>query len=85
MSTPKAKGPIDHHGNSSGIASVLCPLLNLPSELLVAIATQLAEDDELAASLACRTLRVAVAGTGRRKAGAREWLPMGCEHVLMCS
>jgi hypothetical protein len=37
----------------------------------VAIATQLGEDDELAASLACRKLRVAVTGTGQRTAGAR--------------
>jgi hypothetical protein len=36
----------------------------------VAIATQLAEDDELAVSLACRKLREAVAGTKRRVAGA---------------
>jgi hypothetical protein len=45
-------------------------LLDLPAELLVAIAAQLAEDDELAASLACRKLREAVAGTERRAAGA---------------
>jgi hypothetical protein len=50
---------------------VLCRLLDLPAELLVAIATQLAEDYELAASLACRKLREAVAGTERRAAGAR--------------
>jgi hypothetical protein len=37
----------------------------------VAVATQLAKDDELAALLACRKLREAVAGTERRKAGAR--------------
>jgi hypothetical protein len=49
---------------------LLCQLLNLSVELLVAIATQLAEDDELAASLACK-LRVAVVGTERRVAGAR--------------
>jgi hypothetical protein len=49
----------------------LCKLLDLPAELLVLVATQLAEDDELAASLACRKLRAAVAGTERRKAGAR--------------
>jgi hypothetical protein len=48
-----------------------CRLLDLPVELLVAVATQLAEDDELAASLACRTLRKAVAATERRAAGAR--------------
>jgi hypothetical protein len=46
-------------------------LRDLPMELLVAIAAQLAEDDELAASLACRKLREAVAGTERRVAGAR--------------
>jgi hypothetical protein len=46
-------------------------LLDLPAELLVAIATQLAEDDELAASLACSKLREAVAGTKRRAEGAR--------------
>jgi hypothetical protein len=50
---------------------LLCRLLDLPAELLVAIATQLAEDDELAASLAFRKLRSAVAGTERREAGAR--------------
>jgi hypothetical protein len=37
----------------------------------VAIATVLSQDDELAASLTCRTLREAVAGTDRRAAGAR--------------
>jgi hypothetical protein len=47
-------------------------LLDLPAELLVAIATQLAEDDELAAGLTCRGLRQAVVGTKRRAAGA--WL-----------
>jgi hypothetical protein len=46
-------------------------LLDLPVELLVAIAAQLAEDDVLAASLACCKLRKAVAGTKRRMAGAR--------------
>jgi hypothetical protein len=46
-------------------------LLDLPAELLVAVATQLAEDDELAASLARRKLRDAVAGTERCRAGAR--------------
>jgi hypothetical protein len=46
-------------------------LLDLPAELLVAVATQLAEDDELAASLACRKLREAVAGTERHRAGAQ--------------
>jgi hypothetical protein len=46
-------------------------LLDLPAELLLAIASQLAEDDELAAELACRRLRQAVAGTERRAAGAR--------------
>jgi hypothetical protein len=46
-------------------------LLDVPAELLVAIATQLAEDDELAAALACHRLRQAVAGTERRAAGAR--------------
>jgi hypothetical protein len=70
----RARGP--KHGNSSGMAEdetpeLLCPLLDLPAELLVAIATHLTEDDELAASLACRKLRQAVAGTERRKAGAR--------------
>jgi hypothetical protein len=47
-------------------------VLDLPVELLVAMVSQLAEDDELAASLACRKLREAVAGTERRAAGA--WL-----------
>jgi hypothetical protein len=46
-------------------------LLDLPAELLVAIATQLAEDDELAFALACGRLRQAVAGTERRAGGAR--------------
>jgi hypothetical protein len=46
-------------------------LLDLPAELLVAIATQLAEDDVLAASLACRKMREAVAGTERRRGGVR--------------
>jgi hypothetical protein len=41
-------------------------LLDLPAELLVAIATQLTEDDDLAFALACRRLRQAVAGTTRR-------------------
>jgi hypothetical protein len=48
-----------------------CRLLDLPVELLVAVASQLAEDDELAASLACRKLRESVARTERRAAGAR--------------
>jgi hypothetical protein len=70
---------LDQAGSSSGTEDeaapkLLCGLLDLPAELLVAIAAQLAEDDELAAaaSLACRKLRAAVAGTARRKAGA--WL-----------
>jgi hypothetical protein len=46
-------------------------LLDLPVELLVAIAAQLAEDEDLAFALACRRLRQAVAGTKRRSAGAR--------------
>jgi hypothetical protein len=46
-------------------------LLDLPAELLVAIAAQLAEDDELAFELACRRLRQAVAGTEQRETGAR--------------
>jgi hypothetical protein len=46
-------------------------LLDLHGELLVLIAAQLAEDDELAASLVCCKLREAVAGTERREAGAR--------------
>jgi hypothetical protein len=50
---------------------LLCGLLDLPAELLVGIAAQLAEDDELAASLACRKLRAAVAGAEPREAGAR--------------
>jgi hypothetical protein len=69
MST--ADGPADHHGNEDEAPEVLCRLLDLPVELLVAVASQLAEDDELAASLACRKLREAVAGTERRAAGAR--------------
>jgi hypothetical protein len=46
-------------------------LLDLPADLLVAIASQLAEDDDLAFVLACRRLRQAVAGTERRAAGAQ--------------
>jgi hypothetical protein len=46
-------------------------LHDLPAELLVTIATQLAEDDDLAFALACRRLRQAVAGTKRRASGAR--------------
>jgi hypothetical protein len=46
-------------------------LPKLPAELVVAIAAQLAEDDELAFALACRRLHQAVAGTERRAAGAR--------------
>jgi hypothetical protein len=49
----------------------LMHLLDLPAELLAAIAAQLAEDDELAFALACRRLRQAAAGTERRAAGAR--------------
>jgi hypothetical protein len=45
-------------------------LLDLPAELLVAIAAQLAEDEDLAFALACRRLRQAVAGTERHAAGA---------------
>jgi hypothetical protein len=45
-------------------------LLDLPAELLVAIAAQLAEDDDLAFALACRRLRQAVAGTERGASGA---------------
>jgi hypothetical protein len=35
---------------------LLCRLLDLPAELLLTIAAQLAEDDELPVSLACRKL-----------------------------
>jgi hypothetical protein len=52
-------------------AEPLCRLLDLPTELLAAVVSQLVEDDELAASLACRTLRSAVAITERRAADAR--------------
>jgi hypothetical protein len=62
--------PVGQHGNSSP-PEFLYQLLDLPSELLVAIAIQLAEDDELAASLACGKLREAVARTERRMAGKR--------------
>jgi hypothetical protein len=57
-------------GEDTAAPKLLCPLLDLPEELLVAVATQLAEDDELAASFARRKLREAVAGTERRKEGA---------------
>jgi hypothetical protein len=46
-------------------------LLDLPAELLVAIAAQLAEDDEIAFALACRRLRQAVASTKWRTASTR--------------
>jgi hypothetical protein len=46
-------------------------LLDLPAELLVAIAAHLAEDEDLAFALTCRRLRQAFAGTERRAAGAR--------------
>jgi hypothetical protein len=46
-------------------------LLDLPAELLVAIVAHMAADDELAAALACRRLREAVAGAERRAAGVR--------------
>jgi hypothetical protein len=46
-------------------------LLDLPVEILVAIVGQLLADDELAAALACRRLREAVAATERRAAGAQ--------------
>jgi hypothetical protein len=74
-------------------------LLDLPAELLVAIASQLAEDDELAAALACRRLRQAVAGTERHKASAQlstrigsafcsvgklEWAVVSCRLPLSC-
>jgi hypothetical protein len=46
-------------------------LVNLPAELLMVIAAQLAEDDELAAALVCQKLCEAVACTERRAGGAR--------------
>jgi hypothetical protein len=46
-------------------------LLDLPAELLVHIAAQLAEDDELAFALTCGRLCQEVTGTERRAAGAR--------------
>jgi hypothetical protein len=45
--------------------------VDLPAELLVAVAAHLAEDDELDTALACRKLRSSVGGTERRAAGAR--------------
>jgi hypothetical protein len=74
-------------------------LLDLFAELLVAIATQLTANDELAASLACRKLREAMARTERRMVGKRlstrigsaleslgklEWA-VSRGHVLTCS
>jgi hypothetical protein len=68
-------------------------LLDLPAKLLVAIAAQFADDDDLAFALACRRLRQAVAGIERRAAGLRlssriglalcsvgklEWAVMSC-------
>jgi hypothetical protein len=50
---------------------LVCRLLDLPVELLVAVVSQLAEDDELAASLACRKTREAVASTTPRRGSAR--------------
>jgi hypothetical protein len=57
-------------GDAPGLFSVAVRaraihLLDPPAELLVAIATHLAEDDELAAALARRRLRQAVVGTKR--------------------
>jgi hypothetical protein len=49
----------------------------------VAVATQLAEDDELAASLACLKLREAVAGAERRRAGARLSTRIGSAFCLV--
>jgi hypothetical protein len=57
-------------GEDEAAPNLLYRLLDLPAELLVLIAAQLAEDDELAASLACRKLREAVASTERRAACA---------------
>jgi hypothetical protein len=54
---------------AAGVVLVM-RLLDLPAGLLVVIASQLAEDDELAPALTCRRLRVAVATTERRLAGA---------------
>jgi hypothetical protein len=64
-------------GNAPGLFPVALRvralhLLDLPADVLAVIATQLAQDDELAAALACRRLRQALAGTERRVAGA--WL-----------
>jgi hypothetical protein len=51
--------------------------LDLPAELLMAVAAQLAEDDDLAFALACHRLRQSVAGTerrGQRAAFDKDWL-----------
>jgi hypothetical protein len=49
----------------------------------VAVAAQLAEDDELAAAFACHRLRQAVAGTERRAAGARLSTTIGSAFCSM--
>jgi hypothetical protein len=70
--SPRAPPTVDASGLSPvAMRARALHLLDLPAELLVAIATQVAEDDELAFALACRRLHQAVAGTERRTAGAR--------------
>jgi hypothetical protein len=89
--------PVLHAGDATGpfpvaVRARAMHLLDLPADLLVAIATQLAEDDELAAALACRRLRQAVAGTERlstrigsafSSVGKLEWAVVSCELPLI--
>jgi hypothetical protein len=53
-------------------------LLDLPAELLVAIAARLAEDNDLAFALACCSRWRA---SSRAAVGARGWVPVGLVHV----
>jgi hypothetical protein len=56
--------------NTGAMTEVVC-LLDLPKELLAAVAAHLPEDDELATSLACHQLREAVVASEHRDARAR--------------
>jgi hypothetical protein len=65
-----AQGRGSDHAEAGAPTEVVC-LLDLPKELLAAVAAHLPEDDELAASLACRQLREAVVASEHRDARAR--------------
>jgi hypothetical protein len=67
----QAPAPRQQRAANEAAPELPCRLLDLPAELLVAVASQLAEDDEFAASIACRKLREAVAGTERHTTGVR--------------